>query len=345
MENEFLGRRDDCLMKGRRTCMGECHMEFGVKYLEIGESICSRFLGEEILAIQSFGDGHINDTFLVRTQKKQYVCQCIRKGMNVAAMEINFSAYASVCRGKEWLFPEWMKTENGEYFYTDLQGDHWRMYPYLEGDVLETPLTKEELFECGRGLARMHKILQEFPEQPVAVYPKLHDLARYYEEYLGLLDRKEDFFEEARDLEMEEVIRVRIGEYLELPMDRSKVVHGDTKLANILFREGRVAGFLDLDTIMQGSILEDIADCVRSCCIVDGRLDEAMAESLLEGYLQVGDQFLTEEERVLLPKVIGKICFELALRYYTDVISKTKKFRENYSGYRLEKAWRYMKMP
>ena len=314
------------------------------KKLDNEENVCGRFLEEEILEIRQFGDGHINDTFLVKTQKEQYICQRIREGMNVAALETNFSAYANVCKGKEWLFPEWMRTGDGDYFYTDSQGDHWRMYPYLEGEVLEVPLTKEEFFECGRGLARMHDILQELPVQPIAVYPKLHDLDHYYKEYLGLLDRKENFFEECRDFDMEEEIRGRIGEFLELPLDRSKVVHGDTKLANILFRNGRVAGFLDLDTIMQGSVLEDIADCIRSCCIAEGKMDEAAAGSFLEGYLQSDEQRLSKEEKELLPKVIDKIRFELALRYYTDAISKKPKFRKNYPGYRLEKARKYMKM-
>lgn len=312
--------------------------------LVIGENICDKFLEDEILSIRPFGDGHINDTFLVRTQEESYICQHIRKEMNVAALERNFYAYANACKGEKWLFPEWMRTKDGEYYYTDLQGDHWRMYPYLVGDVLEPPLTKEQLFECGKGLARMHGILRGICVKPLAVYPHLHDLAYYYDDYCSLIERKTLLREECRDSDMEEVIRVKIGEYLELPLDRSRIVHGDAKLGNILFREGVVVGFLDLDTIMQGSLLEDVADCIRSCCIVEGRLDEAAAGKLMEGYLQSDERFLSEEEKKLLPKVIGKICFELALRYYTDCISKNPKFRVNFPGYRLEKAWRYMKM-
>lgn len=312
--------------------------------MEREKEIYGEFLGDEVLSVCSYGDGHINDTFLLLTRSGKYICQRVRRAMNTIALERNYLAYVSACKDKEWIFPEWMRTRQGEFFYTDGQGDHWRMYPFLEGEVVEAPLTKRELLACGKGLARIHGLLQGLPESPCAVYPQLHDLRHYYEVYLGLLERKGDFHEECRDHALEETIRDRIGGYLDLPLDRSKIVHGDTKLANILFRGGRVAGFLDLDTIMRGSLLEDIADCVRSCCIVDGKMDEVAMKSLLEGYMQTDESLLTEEEADLLPKVIGKLCFELALRYYTDYISKTKQFRENYPGYRLEKAKTYLQL-
>ena len=49
------------------------------KKLANEENVCGRFLEEEILEIRQFGDGHINDTFLVKTQKEQYICQRIRE--------------------------------------------------------------------------------------------------------------------------------------------------------------------------------------------------------------------------------------------------------------------------
>ena len=63
------------------------------------------------------------------------------------------------------------------------------------------------------------------------------------------------------------------------------VIHGDTKLANIIFRDGKIFAFIDYDTIMTGSILDDLADCIRSCCIVNGVFDRDTAEMIVKGYI------------------------------------------------------------
>ena len=104
----------------------------------------------------------------------------------------------------------------------------------------------------------------------------------------------------------------------------------------MLFREEKVVGFLDWDTVMEGSVSEEIADCIRSACIKDGKLDIRAAKALIEGYISASgtDEMITD----LVPGAFDKICFELALRYYTDAISENKHFKEKYPGYRLKRA-------
>ena len=304
------------------------------------EGICSEFLKGRILSAEPFGDGHINDTYRVMTEDGDFVCQHVRQAMNVAVLEHNYGLYSEACDKAGWIYPAWLKTHAGKYFYTDQNEERWRMYPLIRGDVQTPPLARDVLFSCGQGLAKMHKILQTLAASPQAVYPKLHDLERYYEIYENLLCGK-DLVEEQRDVLIEGKIREGIREFRKLSLDRTKVVHGDAKLANILFQEGKVKAFLDLDTVMQGSLLEDVADCIRSGCIVDGMLDEAAASELVGGYVSEASGLIDEEEIRLLPQVFRKICFELGLRYYTDAIAKEKVFKEKYPGYLLEKARGY----
>ena len=307
------------------------------------EGICSEFLKGRFLSAEPFGDGHINDTYRVMTEDGDFVCQHVRQAMNVAVLEHNYGLYSEACDKAGWIYPAWLKTRAGKYFYTDLKEERWRMYPLIRGDVQTPPLARDVLFSCGQGLAKMHKILQTLAASPQAVYPKLHDLERYYEIYENHLCGN-DLVEEQRDAAIEEKIREGIQKFRKLSLDRSKVVHGDAKLANILFQEGKAKAFLDLDTVMLGSLLEDVADCIRSCCIVDGTLDEAAAGELVRGYASEATGLIDEEEMRLLPQVFRKICFELGLRYYMDAISKDKVFKEKYPGYLLEKAKGYFSL-
>ena len=181
---------------------------------------------------------------------------------------------------------------------------------------------------------------------PTAVCPSLHNLSYYYDRYLQARSylaqnpKNADDCVGTRNASIETELDSRIAGILELEIDRSYVVHGDAKLANILFEDGEVKAFVDLDNVMRGSLLEDIADCIRSSCIIDGKLDKASYETLVKGYLSIDSGLVSSDEIRILPRVTEKICFELALRYYTDCLSEHKVFKEKYPGSLLERARR-----
>ena len=306
--------------------------------------ICREFIQSDIHDIVPFGDGHINDTYRVTASDGIYVLQHVRKAIDIGRLEHNYKLYAGACEAAGLYFPTWMKHRAGAYFFEDPSGEHWRMYPWIKGEVLEVPLSEEALMACGKGLARIHATLQSISEKPQATYPMLHDIAHYYERYLRVIGDEAVRCEAPRDTVLEELISEKIGDFLSLKLDRTKVIHGDPKLANILFQDGKVIAFLDFDTVMQGALLEDVADCIRSCCLQDGKLDQAAARTLLRGYMTEAPELLSEAERRLLPTVVRKLWFELGLRYYTDAIAKEKSFKEKYPGYLLEKARRYFAM-
>ena len=81
-----------------------------------------------------------------------------------------------------------------------------------------------------------------------------------------------------------------------------RVTHNDTKLNNVLFdRKSNIPRCLiDLDTVMSGSILYDIADAIRSGA--------------------------TKNEIALLPIAIQIMPFELGMRYLTDYFDGDKYF-------------------
>ena len=228
-----------------------------------------QFIRDKVLSVHVLDGGHINETYLVNTDAPH--------------------AYILVCERRGWAYPAWLKNRGGSYFYTDHNGGAWRAYAYINADIMTPPLSTETLHACGRGLAEMHAILRELPKRPMAVYPHLHDLKHYYDNYVRLLSGG-DLRGENRDPELETLIDDRINEMLTVQPRRSSAIHGDPKLKNILFRDGVVIGFLDMDTVMPGSLTEDVADCIRSSCVADGRFSASAAKHLLEGYQSAAPQ-------------------------------------------------------
>ena len=300
------------------------------------EDAAGKFIHDRIESVFSFGDGRINDTYRLNTDKAGYICQRIRGSMDTGILEHNYLLYSEAFEKAGLLFPKWMKTEEDSYFYTDADGQHWRMYPFINGEISTIPLYRDMIFACGKGLAGLHRILQTLWEKPLAVFPMHHDLEYYYDHYLWVLNN--DLSGEERDEELEKYISIKIRDFLDIRTDRSAVIHGDPKLANILFERGKIKAFIDLDTVMPGSLSEDIADCARSCCENEGNIDADMLQVFLQGYQSEGADLLSSEEAELLPQMISKICFELGLRYYTDAVAKKKSFKEKHPGYLLNKA-------
>ena len=307
------------------------------------QEICKEFISCEVKLVSPLSGGHINETFLIETEDVHYVCQRLNKGMDINALLKNYEMYASACDRFGLVYPVWIKTRNGNRFYTDSDGYRWRMYPYLDGEILSAPLSEEKLRACGHGIARIHMALQTMQDMPQPVYPMLHDLKHYYKEYQKLLESTH-LIEDNRNADIEDLITARIGMMLDATKDYSSpsIVHGDMKLANILFRDCEVIGFLDFDTVMTGYVEEDIADCIRSCCITDGIVNRDAANTLISGYTALSEVSPEFPERVW--KAFRKICFELGLRYYMDAISEKKHFRVTSPEYRIGKAESLLKM-
>ncbi|MBO6090307.1 MAG: aminoglycoside phosphotransferase family protein [Lachnospiraceae bacterium] len=295
------------------------------------QPICRQFIPFDVRLISSNSKGLINDTFLVGAEGKMYVVQRLNRNMNADFLEFNYGLYSKACEENNWLYPKWIKDSEGDYFYTDSDDDKWRMYPFISCEILEKPLSKERLFSLGQGLARMHEIFDSIDDKPKAVYPMLHDLSHYYDEYKRVISENQ----EERDEELEKKIDDKIDAMLNVKLDTSSVIHADTKLSNILFDNGKVVGSIDMDTIMSGSVLEDIADSIRSSCVSGDRFDRESAEEIIKGYINFSSK---KDIQNNLPPVFNKICFELALRYYTDSLSEEKYFRETYPGYCRERA-------
>ena len=267
------------------------------------KGICRKYLNNKIVSITSIGGGHINDSFLVETDAGRFICQRLAKDMDIEKLEYNYSLYSSLFDKCHYSYPKLLSSFDEDLFVLDSDGARWRIYPLIEGDILSPPLSDEVLFECGAGLARLHVILGNLDGKPQELYPHLHDLEYYFEQYIKLIYTKKTYntrvertFSEYHDIDLENIIEKRIEELKNFESEQMKseiyksenhrtVIHGDTKLANIIFRDGKIFAFIDYDTIMTGSILDDLADCIRSCCIVNGVFDRDTAEMIVKGYI------------------------------------------------------------
>ena len=128
-----------------------------------------------------------------------------------------------------------------------------------------------------------------------------------------------------------------------------RVVHGDTKLNNVLFEIGtdRAVCVVDLDTCMPAWSLYDFGDLVRFTAATSSEdetdldrvgTDLEIYRALGAGYLEATSSFLTEEEIELMPFAARLVTFTVGLRFLTDYLSGDTYFRTSRPDQNLDRT-------
>lgn len=128
-----------------------------------------------------------------------------------------------------------------------------------------------------------------------------------------------------------------------------RVVHGDTKLNNVLFDRatGRPRCVVDLDTCMPGYSLYDFGDLVRftaAGCDEDERdlaravVDMETYRALEAGYLEHAAAFLTPFEREHMAFSARLVTLTIGMRFLADHVAGDRYFKISREGQNLDRA-------
>lgn len=295
------------------------------------------------------GQGNINDTFLVRNERGSFILQRINCAVfpNPASVAENSALVsAHICKTQNKTrvaaFPQVLTTSSGQNFYKDNQGSIWRAQKYIENTTsYERVENSRQALEIGKCLGRFHKMVQDLPPEALTkTLPGFHNLPKYLSKFNGawsafsgqssgelqfcldcINENKSfiSFFEDA----------VQRGDL------RLAVAHGDPKISNVLFdkKSERALTLIDLDTVGPGLILQDLGDCLRSCCCRTGEnaydavaeCEPVFAAKVVAGYMEEKDLSAFEHEH--LYRALHLISFELGVRFLTDYLEGNHYFK------------------
>lgn len=324
--------------------------------MAIHEAAYAFLFNEKPISCEEFGNGHINSTFKVESDKgNRYVLQHINQYVfkkpaevmeNISAVTTHIQKHGStICST-----PHFLQTADGSYHYRDSDGEYWRMCELISGLSLDYPESNEDLYQSALAFGWFQEALRDFPAHTLhETIPNFHNTVDRYAQFKesvkkdragrAALARKEiDFL-----LEREEIASTLVRELEEgkLPL---RVTHNDTKLNNVLLDKvtRKCLCVLDLDTVMPGSSLYDFGDAVRFGASTAEEDEEDISKIGIDldlfriytkGYLEAIPS-LTDEEIRLLPLSAVIITLELATRFLKDYLDgdlyfKTKKPNHN----------------
>ncbi len=315
---------------------------------------------------EPFGNGHINDTFLVKSPSGKFILQRVnRKVFDIAVLTKNLSfLFAALAdyekENKVKLMPAVLKNEKGDYHTMDSSGAAWRVVEFFpDCKTYLTAPDEEVAYQGAKAMGAFQRFMNTLPvEKLQPTIPGFHDTPARLSTFLETVKRVSgttkkqavpeiDFLLDNRHIaqELQQVLREKV-----LPV---RVTHNDTKLENILFTADGQVLVIDPDTIMPGSVIYDFGDMVRTFTSPAGEdepdLDRTtfrvnFFEALTRGYLESLKDVLSAPEKQYLLLGAKAILYEQALRFLNDFLQGNIYYKVDYPEHNLVRTRTQIKL-
>ena len=330
----------------------------------------------EVVSVEPYGSGHINDTFRLEVKEdgkeKLYILQRMNKDIfkNQKELMDNILQVTSFLTEKikeqggdpnrETL--QVIPTKEGKAYLTEENGDGWRVYPFitdsLSFDKADTP---EAMKKSGYAFGNFQYLLSDFPAEKLhETIPDFHNTVDRYARFEQAVQK--DVMGRVKEVEAEiSFIKERekdchyFGDLLaagEIPL---RVTHNDTKLNNVLFDKasGNAICVIDLDTVMPGFAAHDFGDAIRfgaSTAAEDEKdlnkvsCDMTLFEAYFNGFMEGCRGSLTDKEVEALPMGAKIMTFECGMRFLTDYLQGDTYFKIHYPEQNLDRTRTQLKL-
>lgn len=337
---------------------------------KIDEAISHFSFGGAVLEKDAYGNGHINDTFLLKVKEDGCDKKVIFQRMNhdifknpVELMEniLNVTSYLRTKIEEEGGEPDRetlnvYKTDEGLPYYKDSDGNYWRAYKFIEDatsfDTVENP---EDFYQSAVAFGHFQRMLAEFPAEKLhETIVGFHDTAARFERFKQVV--KEDKMGRAASvkeeiqfvLDREDTARV-LGDKLKDGILPLRVTHNDTKLNNIMIDNKTRKGIcvIDLDTVMPGLAINDFGDSIRFGASTGAEDEQDLSkiecsmelfELYTKGFIEGCDGRLTKAELECLPLGAKVMTFECGMRFLTDYLEGDVYFRVHRENHNLDRC-------
>ena len=324
-------------------------------------NICSQFnIPQNIISINPFGSGHINDTYKVITEEKNYLLQRINHEVfkNVEGLTDNIIKVTKFLKAKLELENSKKQllisneTNSGKYYFKDEEGSYWRIFDFIENSKSYDLVENSDLaFEGGKAYGWFVKMLSDFPAtELVDTIPNFHHADFRIDNFKkAVSDNSAGRAENVKDLILELDKRAEEMKGIQLLGDQGKipirVTHNDTKINNVLFNDKNEGiCVIDLDTVMPGFVHFDFGDAIRTFTNTANE-DEAdlskismniqLFEGFTKGFLFEAGSVLSQEEIKHLAFSAKYIVYEQSIRFFTDYLDGDKYYKTKYPEHNL----------
>ena len=331
---------------------------------KIAEILSAFSFSENVIDIEKTGNGHINDTYKVKTDKKaSFLLQRINHSVfpDVEGLMSNFNlvtchlAKKIVKEGGD-PFRETLSlipTKDGKSFLF-YDGNYYRLLRFIESSVtVQNPIARE-VYSAGNAFGLFIKRLWDFNSSELfTVIEDFHNTKKRFSDFNDAVkNAKAERLKTAKD----EIAFVnengKLADLIISLISEGKiglhVTHNDTKINNVLFDNcGSALAVVDLDTVMEGTPLYDFGDSIRSICntaaedekdIEKVHFDINLFEAFSKGFIEVLRELLNETEKSYLSMGAIVMTYECGMRFLADYLNENVYFKVDFDTHNLVRA-------
>ncbi|MEG1790871.1 MAG: phosphotransferase [Clostridia bacterium] len=329
-----------------------------------------------IVSIEKYGHGHINDTYLVIVSNagafEKFVLQkintCVFK--DVVGLMQNMSTVTDYLHQKlielgknpDIYSLTIVKTQDGNSYFNCGDGDFYRCTKFINGAEINEASDNERQFFCaGKAFGQFQQLMSDFDAS------KLFETIPNFHNTLNRLDNlkvstKKDVLNRLQYCQAEVGFFLDRANYASVVVDGIKngliplrVTHNDTKSNNVLLdlKTNEPLAVLDLDTVMAGSILYDFGDAIRfgASTGVEDEIDllkvsfsMKLYKAFVEGFISEVCDCLSDEEVNLMYFGAMLMTYECGMRFLTDFLDGDVYFKTSRINHNLDRARTQIKL-
>ncbi|MDR1200164.1 MAG: aminoglycoside phosphotransferase family protein [Tannerellaceae bacterium] len=323
-------------------------------------------LTDKAVSATPFGNGHINDTLKVITDKgeEKYILQRINHHIftNVDMLQNNIHRVTSHIRKKQEEKGEsdidrkvltFLPAKDGKLYYFD--GDsYWRVCLFIPRSKSYEEVTPELSYEAGKAFGNFQAMLADIPEGALGeTIPNFHNMEFRLQQFHDAIKanaagRLEEVIELVGEIEKRAGAMCIQEDLHREGKLKKRINHCDTKVNNVMFDEdGKVLCVIDLDTVMPGFVLSDIGDFIRTGANTGAEDDENpdnvnvdmdIFQAYTRGYMETARSFLTPLEISLLPYGGRLLTYMQTVRFLTDYINGDTYYKIHHPQHNLQRT-------
>ena len=302
----------------------------------------------KVREVKALGEGFINDTYIIHTEdgSPNYILQ--RKNKNVfSPIPAMMENIEKVChhiktkvknRGGDPMREAMtvIPAKDGKLYFLDAEDEYWAVSLFIDDTIAyEAAETPDLAYAGGKGIGKFQSLVSDLKDPLTDILPGFHNIRIRFEQWDEVLQkdpvgrkakvRKEIGWIESRRDEM-----LDFWKLVENGTIPTRVSHNDTKINNILFdKNGEVLCVIDLDTVLNSTVLNDFGDAIRfytntgkedDTNLDNVTMDMEIFKAFTKGYLEEAAAFLTEKEIEYLAFSAKYITYEQVLRFLMDYI-------------------------
>ena len=307
--------------------------------MELNDCI-KAFLPYENFEISDIDNGLINHTYKIETSDKKYILQRINTSIfkQPEAIIENHLSINSVLEKSDYSYQllKLVPKKSGEFLFDDKEGNKWRMTEFLDESITFLKVPSSEIaFKAAKCFSEFYA---KSNTQKIELRETLPGFINFKKRTDDFLDAIESGSKSRKQIAVQEIEFLKsqihlVDQWLELEAQNllpKRVIHADPKISNLLFDlQNEPLAVIDLDTLMNATLLYDFGDMVRSYCNLTNEDDDTNEDNFSkEIYEAVKKGFLLHLKSILSPTEIENLDYAAkvvvyiqAVRFLTDFLN------------------------